>query len=52
MSLAYEQKAAEGLEMLGLTTAREQLDATAQTAAAALYCASPRYFVGTGLVQG
>jgi DNA replication protein DnaC len=34
MSLAYEEKAAGGLELLGLTTARERLDAAAQTAAA------------------
>lgn len=34
MSLAYEEKAAGGLERLGLTTARERLDAAAQTAAA------------------
>lgn len=34
MSVAYEAKAAGGLEALGLTTARDQLDTTTQTAAA------------------
>jgi DNA replication protein DnaC len=34
MSLPYEQRAAEGLETLGLSVARAQLDGTAQRAAA------------------
>jgi DNA replication protein DnaC len=34
MSSTYEMKAAEGLEQLGMTIAREQLDGTAQKAAA------------------
>jgi DNA replication protein DnaC len=34
MSIAYESRAAEGLEQLGLTVARDHLDAAAQRAAA------------------
>jgi DNA replication protein DnaC len=34
MSVPYEERAAEGLETLGLTVAREHLDGTAQRAAA------------------
>ena len=34
MSSTYEAKAVEGLEQLGMTIAREQLDTTAQKAAA------------------
>ena len=34
MSIAYEAKACDGLERLGLSAAREQLDGAAQRAAA------------------
>lgn len=44
MSTTYEEKAATGLEQLGLSTARVQLDSSAQQAAAAHWSYS--HFLG------
>jgi hypothetical protein len=47
MSIAYEQKAALGLQELGLTTAYDQLDSATQSAAANDWSYS--HFLGYGV---